>query len=435
MLGAARAATKSLPAILIGVVLTLAPHQAQAQSTNTVQVEQSVSATYGTSLTFTMRASAATTLMGARLTIQVANSDKLYSESVPVVPGTTITASHKVTTESIQLPPFALLTYYWDFADDSGQEYRSEPQTMRYEDTSVPWQWAVVSQNNVVVHTDGTDLAFSNTVLDVATDALKEASRAVGVAVEDEIHVYVYPELAQLASSLRLHERQVQDWVAAYALPDQRIALVSAAPGPEQFVNLQRDLPHEITHLVVAVAAGENADSVPGWFNEGLALMSAPEPDATLYDVLQTATREGTQSLHPLETLCAPNFSSLPPRQAALAYAQSESVMRYVSDRYGTSQVRGLMAAYADGLSCEGGVELVLGITLTELEKQWHNNLGRSVAQSSNEEVPLLTWLIVWAISIGLALLFIAPQPYRPEEQPAYETKLSLPPVPDDSHG
>jgi hypothetical protein len=432
-----RQARGLLPGVLVSVLIVLTPQQTLAQGTGSVQIEQAVSATYGVSLTFRAHAISQTPLNGARLTIQIANRDSLYSEAVPLTGGTEISVLHAISPGDIRLPPFALLTYYWDLQDENGQQYRSEPQIMRYEDTSVPWEWAVDKQGNIVVHSDGRDPEISRAALDIAGNALRDATRLVGTAVEEEIHVYVYPELVQMASSLRLHQLEVQDWVAAYALPEQRVVMVTAAPGPEVLVNLQRDLPHEITHIVVALAAGEHTDSVPGWFNEGLALMSAAEPDPTLYSTLEAAMSNGGRSLLSLETLCAPNFSSLPPRQAALAYAQSESTMRYISDRYGTSQVRALTSAYANGLSCEAGVEQALGLSLDELQKQWQSNLARTASRSPQKEGGLLPWLIVWAVSAGLALLFVAPQPYQPGEArpPAYTTKPYLPRVPDEPPG
>jgi hypothetical protein len=189
-------------------------------------------------------------------------------------------------------------------------------------------------------------------------------------------------------------------------VPDQLVAMISAAPGAELRPSLERDLPHELMHLAVAAAAGTG--SVPAWFNEGLAVMSEAEPDPALASTLDTAARDG--ALIPLDQLCVPNFSGLSPRDAALAYAESASVMRYVQNRYGSSQIRALAAGFAGGLDCDGAVQRGLGLSLTALEGQWHNDLLRVAADSPRDNSSLLPWVAVWIVSLGLALLFIAPQ-------------------------
>jgi len=183
-----------------------------------------------------------------------------------------------------------------------------------------------------------------------------------------------------------------------------------------------------VAHLILAAALGASYEGIPAWFNEGLALMTAPEPDPTLESTLAVATREGRT--FPLEALCPSTFGGLSPQEAALAYAQSESVMRYMVNRFGTSQVRTLLAAYASGLSCGDGVEQALGISLTELETQWHNDLARAVTRTPRESSSLLLWLIVWGVSVILALLFIAPQPQRAAGPLRRESGAALNPPP-----
>lgn len=413
MPGTRRVAAGGLPALLVSLSLALAPAAGvSAQEPEALQTQQSVSIIYGDSLTFNIQASAEVPLTGARLTVQVAHREEVYSEAVPLTPGIFVELSHTIPVTALDLPPFAEFTYYWDFQDENGGQYRTDPETLRYEDTGVPWEWVVASRGNVFVHTDGQDETVSRVALEVAIAALTDVSQVTGPPVEDDIHIYVYPELAQLAGSLRLHGRQVQDWVAAYVIPEQRVILVSAASGPELTASLQQDIPHEIAHLAVYLAAGEHASGVPGWFNEGLAITSSAEPDPTLRGVLEEAIRE-QEPVPSLESLCVASFSHLSPREATLAYAKSESVMRYLISRYGLSQVRALMSGYVDGLSCEGAVQRALGVSLADLEQQWEAELLHDISRSRRDDISLTPWLIVWVISLVLASLFIAPQPSR----------------------
>ncbi len=393
----------------LAAVALMCPRPAAAQAGGLASLQQTVTIHYGDEINFDAHASAGTVLTGARLTVRVAGRSDAHSLAVPVdSPGTSISLSQTVPVTTLGLPPFADITYQWDFQDAGGSEFQGDPQQLWYQDTSVPFTWSEAMRGNVLVYTDGRDPLVASEALDVAAGALAEIRRTLGTAPDDTIRIYVYPELAQLASSLRLHGLRVQDWVAAYAVPDQLVAMVSAAPGVEFSASLKRDLPHELMHLAVAVAVGTG--SVPAWFNEGMAVTSEAEPDPTLASTLDTAARDG--ALIPLDQLCVSNFSGFTPRDAALAYAESASVMRYVQNRYGSSQIRALAGAFSDGLDCDGAVQRGLGLSLTALEGQWHNDLLRVAAEAPRDNTSLLPWVAVWVISLGLALLFIAPQPH-----------------------
>lgn len=417
-----------IPLWLLILLLTSTPERVLAQDAAGIQAEQSASFVYGESLTFEVRATAPGTLQSARLTVRVANRESIFSEAVSIQPGTTISAFHTMTVEALRLPPVARISYFWDFQDANSNLYRSDEQMLLYEDTYVSWRWERVSQGRITVNTDGRDQIASSTAVEIATGALAKQSQSLGFTIQDDILIYVYPDLAQMASSLRMHDQKVQDWVAAYAIPDQHTILVSATAGPEMVPNLQRDLPHEISHLVVYDLAGKSAPKVPGWLNEGLALATLPEPDPSLKDVLDEAVRDGV--LLSLETLCASDFSRMPPHDAALAYAQSDSMVRYITNRYGMSQIQALISGYADGLSCSGAVERALGIPLATLETQWHGELSRTVTSNPRQEVSLAPWIIAWVVSLILALLFISPQPRSPEEESAYDTRVALSSIP-----
>ncbi|GAB4478398.1 MAG: hypothetical protein Kow00124_22760 [Anaerolineae bacterium] len=410
----------------LGLLLMLAApgavQQADAQGGMLTDAVQSASAIYGETIIFTLEAAAPVEITGARLTVQVANRPEAYQQDIPLTPDQRVGLSQAIAVSSLRLPPVATLSYSWQLDGQDGQVYSTVPAILRYEDTSVPWRWQAAQQGHLVIRTDGTDTALSEEALRIGSAAMRQVSQMLGLTIEEDLHVYIYPDLAALASSLRLHDAQVQDWVAAYALPDQRAALIAVEPGPESYTSLRRDLAHEITHLVIGLAAGANEQAVPGWLNEGLALRSTGEPDPTLAGVLTKAVQ--SDSLLPLEVLCVSAFSSLPPQDAALAYAQSQSVVGYFLDRYGAAQMRPLIAAYRSGAACSAGVEQAVGVSLATLEAQWLSHVRQSAARTPDSSTGLLPWIAVTLISFGLALLFVAPQPRRWDVEPGPEIEL-----------
>jgi hypothetical protein len=73
--------------------------------------------------------------------------------------------------------------------------------------------------------------------------------------------------------------------------------------------------------------------------------------------------------LIPIAHLC----EAIPPDEdlALLAYAQSDSLVEYIQNEYGLPGLQALIFAYDQGVSCEQGVEMALGISIQELEKDW----------------------------------------------------------------
>jgi hypothetical protein len=130
---------------------------------------------------------------------------------------------------------------------------------------------------------------------------------------------------------------------------------------------LQREIPHELTHVLAYHLAGPNLHRVPLWLNEGLATLNQGHPE-TDFPALLAAARESAQFL-PLAGLC----TTFPAdgTQARLAYAQSESVVRYLRERFGSEGVHGLLLAYASGAGCDDGLRAATGLGLDELSADW----------------------------------------------------------------
>ncbi len=413
---------------LLGLVVVMLPSPVQVLAQQPLLLQQNVTAQYGESLTFSVAASTPLVLNSAELMIHVLNRASPIMVPVTIVPGTDIVASATVSVTSLNLPPAAQIDYQWTFQDESGHSLQGEVSSYRYADTSVPWEWKGSSQENLTVFIADTDQTFQDTVLTLAIEARRASWHSLTSAQEAPVTIYVYPSLASLAASLRAHHIMVQDWVAAYAIQDQGIIFAASTPGPDMFDNLRRDISHEIMHLAIYGTAGEHNDSVPGWFTEGMALSTSPATDTALLDVLEAAIQN--RVLLSTQALCISNFTRLDPHDAALAYAQSASLVSYIAERYGPSQISALMTAYSNGLGCSESVELALGITLSDLEQQWLRSLSTTSARTSSQDASLITWGSVWLISAVISLLFLASQPPVEVDHPILTTQPSLPRIP-----
>jgi len=83
-----------------------------------------------------------------------------------------------------------------------------------------------------------------------------------------------------------------------------------------------------------------------------------------------------------------------------LAYAQSADFAWFLYENYGSSGLEALSQAYADGLSCEQGAQQALGISLTELDREW-----RKQTFGENTLLAALGELLPWIALLGVILV------------------------------
>lgn len=382
--------------LLVCLILTLAPpDRAKAQ------FQEDVSVVYGESITFTLTLEERQSTSDASLLLQ---SDLGLDVEVPAErTDTGFTASVDVT--ELKLPPVAVLQFRWRLINLRGEVSETGLVIYRYHDNTLPEAWRQATLENTSVFLSHSNDAIAQAALSISAAALRQQGQALQVDTNDlPISIYIYPNLNSLASGLRLHDARIQDWVAAYSIPESRLIMVAVRNETDFRSSLELDIRHEIAHLVIREAAG--GGDIPAWFNEGFALSTSPTTDTALEQTLNQSVTNNT--LVPMSSLCGTSFSTLAPQEAALAYAQSLSFYQYVLERYGASQTRALYMAYAEGLGCSEGVQRALGIPLEQIETQWLTSTRRSVAEDSGG-FSYNALIFVWAISILLALLFVAP--------------------------
>jgi hypothetical protein len=169
-------------------------------------------------------------------------------------------------------------------------------------------------------------------------------------------------------------------------------------------LEVKRQIPHELTHLLLYQKLGEGYANLPRWLNEGLATNAELSPDPNYPVLLQRGYERDV--LLPLASLCE-SF----PNDAAnfqLAYAQAASFTRYLQTEYGTAGIEDLLRAYGQGVSCQEGIVTALGKSLFELERAWRQEqFDESAILSALQN--LWPWLLILALILGstLSLAFV----------------------------
>lgn len=363
-------------------------------ATNVQVLETEVEYTFGGSIRFHA------TLQSSSPVEEVAVFIKAEGQSdagtIPAEIDTSGTFNAEFDLSQYPLRGYSEVTYWYRVTLKNGEVFTSDEYQFIYEDNRYDWQ--TLKSGDFEVHWFEGDVDFAQEVANVAGASLERAQSYLPITLTETIHVYVYDSARDLQSSL---QKSGQNWVAGHADPDLGVVLVSLPPGPEQQLEMERQIPHELMHILLYQTIGTAYEQLPVWLNEGLASINELYPNPDYFTILNNAYEE--DDLLPINSLCQvfPQDSS----KTLLAYAESASFTRYLNNQYGMPGLESLVAHYADGLDCQHGAEQALGSTLTQLEIQWRRetfNEDHHITVFKN----LLPWVLLLLIMIGLPLMF-----------------------------
>jgi hypothetical protein len=425
---------------LVGAFLCVLclPTRAGADSPITVLANEHTY-TFGQDLHFHLQAKAGAPIESIVLSYRTSDTLDTTVVVLSFEPATTVDVDHVHYIGERYIRPFVEVSYWWTIADRSGSKLDTDPQSFEYIDDRFDWQslsdggvalyWydpaASVSNAPVaaasIVNAATTvgaglanrdsrarplaDIRVAQQALDVAVEALSRALLDVPVeALHKTIDIYLYDNVEDLRLTLPAGLPSGADALTLY---ETNVILVPYGPEEANIPALRRILPHEVTHALIHEATRTDYDRVPLWLAEGLATSVeytfVPDPDAR---ALLDAALERKDTLR-LASLCG--TFPYTGEDARLAYAESASVVDTLRDLYGRQGLRELTIAYADGATCEGGVQRVFGVSLERLELSWRDYQipqGRlSLFWERNGS------LVILALILSVPLLFVLPWP------------------------
>lgn len=355
--------------IMMAALLLGPPQQARAQSGVEV-TDVGVFDDFGQHITFEGRIQSTVPVESAAIVF----SDN-YDEIVrrfPVEVGDGGIVSYRYDASQNVLRPFVTINFWFEATLQNGETFKSDNYRVQYIDDRFTWQQQV--DGPIRLHWYEGDAAFGDALLDVARRSLNAVNALIPASADAPLDVYVYASTTDLQSALFLGG---EDWQGGHANPKLGVVLLAITPGPGQSIEMETLVPHELAHVMLYRSLGEGYDALPVWLSEGIASLAELYPNPDYEQALVTASRNG--SLLPVENLCV--TFPLDASGAFLAYAESQSFVRFLRDTYGTSGLYSLASAYADGLNCDQGVVRTLGTSLASLDTRWRESvLGENVA-------------------------------------------------------
>ncbi len=373
-----------------GLVLGAAWPRAAAHAQGSLQVLSAPAPefVFGDHATFTLSARGDEAIDRVVLFVQAGEQPAAGVPGVQFTPGREVSATLRLDLGTSPLPPFSVVSYWWEIGTRSGAALSTPPAEFHYEDSRFVWQR--LDHGGLAVSWYDGDEAFGQAAMDLATTTLARANYDIRAPLPERTAIYIYASEGDVRAALA---SVGQAWADGHADPALGVVIILVPPGLAAEARLGRELPHELTHVLLYRATGANYARVPTWLDEGLAVINQTRPDPDLEPALAAARDTG--EFLSLQRLCGP----FPGDDVRLAYAQSTSVVRYIRQRFGSEGMHRLVTTYAEGASCEAGVPAALGLTLGELETQWRRDaVDMGVAQRWRLLAP-------WALLAGVVLL------------------------------
>ncbi|HRQ33874.1 MAG TPA: peptidase MA family metallohydrolase, partial [Anaerolineales bacterium] len=288
--------------------------------------------------------------------------------------------------------PFTFIRWRYDFNFADGTAFQSEVYSVRYDDNRFAWQR--LESNGLRVFWFQGDAAFAQNALNVALAGARAINEIFPVDINQPIDIFIYPLQTDLAFL------SVDAQTAGHANVGLGVVLVAVEPGFEQSLQMDQRIPHELMHVLSYRALGAGYKNLPAWLREGLAAIVEINPSVEYNRVLQDA--RARRAIIPLKDLCV--LFPPQPDSTFLAYAEARSFTAYLRDAFGVSKLIELSRSYADGVTCERGVEITYGASLAQLELNWRESIvGENVWALTLQN--LLPYLILCGLVLGIPLL------------------------------
>ena len=183
--------------------------------------------------------------------------------------------------------------------------------------------------------------------------------------------------------------------VAAVAIPRRNLVLLDPSKISRHAFVLETTMKHELCHLLLHHYIKE--DALPKWLDEGVCQWVSNGMAEIIMDRKVSFLNEAVLAgkIVPLQQL-SEHFPG-DDRSLMLAYEESQSIVTYISQKYGAERLLLILNQLRDGKALQEATRQSLGISISELESNWQRSLKKEQ-----------TWLLYVSIHLYEILFFVA---------------------------
>lgn len=323
-------------------------------------LQSSIEYAFGQELRFSIDLQNAAKIEKITLSIRPELASNVYVKNVPFEPGETISVTHSISVNEINLKPYSQVNYFWEIQTNEGK-FKIPQESFAYDDDRFEWQR--MTQDGITAYWTGAGPFLGQDVLTIVNEALAKLANLLPLEQISPFSIYVYPSSADLRAGLRLAD--LEDDSTSH--PELGVILVTAVNPQSAVADLSQSVPYELSQLLLYRATANDFNNLPWWITEGLSTIVQTQTNPRYAQLLEEAIN--SSDTIPVQQLC--RKTERVGERALLASAQSNSFVNYVLQRFGEEALRDLVSAYVLGDECETGVSRALGISLLELEEGW----------------------------------------------------------------
>ena len=157
--------------------------------------------------------------------------------------------------------------------------------------------------------------------------------------------------------------------IVAYAVPRRNVMVIDYTRMNTSPFSLRSTLKHELCHLLLHHYIDRS--NLPKWFDEGVSQWASDGIAEVIMDYKRSNLTRAVLSgryfgMHKLKAGFPGDPDSL-----QLAYAQSKSLVEYISREYGKQAILSILNNLRSGRSFEKAIQESLSISFTDLERDW----------------------------------------------------------------
>src|SRR3990170_3820549 len=189
--------------------------------------------------------------------------DGTTARGVPAfVPGARVSTSFTLAggDADVYLPPGTRIRYHWEVEDADGNTASTPEDTVVYED--VRFDWKSLEANGIVLHYYSGSEEDARAMLDVAQEAIAQASDLLNAKVEFPVNVRIYDSVDDMRPAL---QRRSESYESQIITAGVRVSTDTVLVlGNVSFSTLR----HQLTHVVTAVAGEGPIGKMPAWLDK-----------------------------------------------------------------------------------------------------------------------------------------------------------------------
>jgi hypothetical protein len=378
----------SLLVLAACLLLTLlGPGLAQAQGKIDV-IDSSAQAEFPMELRFDLSAQSDVDIVDIRLCYavdQTGFADVTSEAFVIFTPGPRVDVSWTLDMIRVGgLPPGSNVQYWWIIKNANGTRLETTPATVQFIDNR--HQWRSISEGKITIHWYEGNEAFAGELMATAQQALVRLAADTGAQLVKPAGIYIYASTQDLVGALIYP----QEWTGGVAFT--RFGVISIGISPSNLAWGKRAMAHELAHLVVHQVTLNPYSGLPTWLDEGLAMYAEGLPGPEFTTPLHQAVSEDT--LISVRSLSSP-FSA-DSDKAILSYAESHSLVEFLTGKYGQAKMLELLNTFSQGSSYDEALNKVYGFDTEGLDALWRDYIkAKYQPQAENKDArPTLTEIL-----------------------------------------